>query len=291
MVLLRWLTGLCLLAACIEAGSAGASSLHEAQNGLWGRDGCADSSAYFYASGDLYLNLYKQEDSWVSLLSRPVSQRTTETHIIEQYRYGEAFYVYYSWFEGGRLSSASAPEASPTEQKIDSLPDLPPDDYAIQHYERCERLPADVYFTHAEGARFMELVDALRRTCSHRQPACIERAFAAVDVSRDGRLSVAEVSRVLRIVVYAAVAANPEGAREQDLASALGLASLLGPLISTAIISGSDYDGDGQLTRDEIFYDRDIATVQHALEAMSLDEVGATMSAIFQGMAGIPGLF
>jgi hypothetical protein len=286
--MIRKLAAAILFASGFVASDGHAQSLYETQNGLWGLDGCAASEGYFFARDTLYLNLYQQEGQWTAMLSKPVAQRATATHLIEEYKYGESYYIYYSWFEDGKLSMASSPGPSPTEQKIESLPDQPPADYALQHYEKCDRLPPDVYFVHAEGAKFMELVAALRDGCPNEQQACIDRAFAYVDVSGDGRLSTAEVARIMRILTYAAVAANPQGATNEEITGALGLMSLVGPLISSAIVSGADYDGDGQLTMAEMFYDRDVITVQGAMEQMSLEMVGSSIAAIFQGMGTLP---
>jgi hypothetical protein len=96
---------------------------------------------------------------------------------------------------------------------------------------------------------------------------------------------------MIRMMTYAAVAANPGGASEEDMRGALVLATIFGPVLASSIISGWDYDADGQLSMNEIFYDRDVTATKMALDKMSLDVVSKGVALIFQGISKLPGLF
>src|SRR5262249_45188364 len=66
----------------------------------------------------------------------------------------------------------------------------------------------------------------------------------------------------------------------------LTLAAMLAPPIASELASGSDYNGDGRLSLDEIFYDRNMISVQLAImEAarnFSLETLGKITGAIFE---------
>jgi hypothetical protein len=275
--------------------SNASNQIYDKQSGIWGTPSCDSGSEYVIAVSDLYMTFDTNGGLWRVNLFKPVTHRFAGKYLIEEYKSSENQYpVSYSWFDGDDLLSAWT-QAFSTQQDLSRQPDSPPSSLQIFTSKRCDRLPPDVYLLFAEGIKYMQLASIVKDKCTADGGDCLKSVFAFVDVSGDKRLSVAEIARAIRIFTFAAVAANPQGASQQDIAGALSIAMILGPPIASAIINGSDYDGDGQLSLDELFYDRDLTSVQRAMMGMghslTLEATGKLMEAIFQGLSKLPGLF
>jgi len=74
-------------------------------------------------------------------------------------------------------------------------------------------------------------------------------------VHPDGVLTVAEISRMLRVLVQ--LGAIEQGNGEADTQLGMLAASVpLAPILARALVSSFDYDGDNALSLDEILKDR-----------------------------------
>ena len=101
-----------------------------------------------------------------------------------------------------------------------------------------------------------------------RSVACINELWDVADVSGDGELSVAELTRILRIVSgkvahrayvedYREFRANRGygAAPEQNEAVAVVGIAAVGPVVSHALIANFDYDDNGRLSKAEALND------------------------------------
>lgn len=279
-----------ILSAYSLASPAWAASLYDQQNGLWASPNCESPKFYFYSDGDTYLYFWKNETPWIANLSSPESSRTTASHIIEKSNAGGDYFLSYVWFEGEQLVMAFGPnEKSPG--NIEAVPDLPPSDANKETYQKCEKLLPTIYMVHAEGLKAVKFIAGMKRSCGEGSSGCGEYLFSFLDVSQDEKLSVAELSRAIRIATYASVAARPQGADDKTLTGSLMVANMIGPMVASSLIGGSDYDGDGQLSLEELFYDRDLASVEASLGKISLDALGASMGPILDGLTKLGKMF
>ena len=123
----------------------------------------------------------------------------------------------------------------------------------------------------AASAGSTETLDSLFKGCETQEgAACAEAFWSYVDVTGDGRLTVAEFTRFFREfadwgVVKSAEPAAAEGegqaagspANESDRFAAVALAFLAGPIAARLVVSNFDYDGNGTVEREEAFTDMD----------------------------------
>ncbi len=99
-----------------------------------------------------------------------------------------------------------------------------------------------------------ELGDSVQNECSNEAKCIFSRIWAYLDISGDGRLSIAEIARFQRnLVKFAAVSQEGENIGTEDIA-ALNLASiLLFPVTAASILHSFDYDNDELLSKEELF--------------------------------------
>jgi hypothetical protein len=117
---------------------------------------------------------------------------------------------------------------------------------------------------------------------------CIDEVWKIADVSNDKELSVAEITRMLRIisgkVAYQEYVEdfekfqsrrskmkNESPPESQEAVVVLGVATV-GPIVSHALIGNFDYNDNGRLSKEEILYD--------FVEDISLDTVDSLPSEI-----------
>ena len=158
---------------------------------------------------------------------------------------------------------------------------LPP----IAALVECDALPPAAYAGLAEAIALFQAVDPIRETCLQGSgEECAERIFEFADVSEDDRLSVAEISRIVRagaaFVSYEAMvsgeaeAVQPDpSARVTQLLGASTFASLVGPVFLGNLIRSYDFDGDNFVTLEEIMQDR-----EPLFERSMVDGAGAVVT-------------
>ncbi len=133
-----------------------------------------------------------------------------------------------------------------------------------------------------------EAVDATVEICRRDAAGCNDAAFAVVDITRDGRLSRAEISRALRVAGFfgptIASFGKPEIPTFSDSMSSLSFAGMVAPTIAQGLIAGSDYDGDGQLGLNEILQDRgeiDVGSLVIVLRTGLTEQLGRSLPGLF----------
>ncbi len=115
------------------------------------------------------------------------------------------------------------------------------------------------------GAILDECADA-------RNKSCAEKLWRFADVTGDGRLTLAELTRFFRTAAEALTspATGPSGTQspgtpappglaldDNDKAYAVGSAFITGPIAAQLVIANFDYDDDGVISKAELFLDLD----------------------------------
>ena len=65
------------------------------------------------------------------------------------------------------------------------------------------------------------------------------------------------------------------------------LASVTFPMVADSVISGSDYDNDGQLSLDEMFYDKNLEDADLLVEKFSFDIATGILAKLFGSLGGL----
>jgi len=126
---------------------------------------------------------------------------------------------------------------------------------AVSAWQRCQAADVATMLLHGEGLAFLGALERLEAACqAGPMQACITALVAEADVSGDGRLSVAEVARLMRGAGWAL--AVQEGATTDSIAGAAALGAVAGLAAARGVVSSLDYDGDGVLSPAELAQDR-----------------------------------
>jgi hypothetical protein len=114
-------------------------------------------------------------------------------------------------------------------------------------------------------------------------PRCLAKAFAFADVTGDGRLSPAEIARLLRALTFFVVylANDKTIVPTSEMVASSAVAALVTPLLVNSIMTTFDYNGDGAVSLDELLQDRGAAG--GAMAAVSALQPVA-MQAALQGL-------
>jgi len=166
----------------------------------------------------------------------------------------------------------------------------------------CPTVPAALRWGFGEGIATLEAMGNIRRVCAGSHgAACLEAIWGYMDVSGDGKLSRAEITRGLRGAVFLVTYAMQERALvpTDELVVPMAAGALVAQWLAGRIIEGFDYDADGLLSIEELFQDRgDLAEVMLALEqlgptgvATGVDQSRAMLQPVLQMMVEMLGLF
>ena len=287
-------TSLFILTVCFflfTGHNAASKSIDSEVYGLYTQGDCKSAYLFFYISKNLGLHIQKEG----AKLVHPISVRITDNFLIQQWKHqnkkGISYGVQYSHFDKNVLKVFY--KGYDNNQNLDELPDNPPDEFKSAEYNKCEDIPSDMSFIHAEGIIFMKSFVEISMKCEKAKEKCVEYMFSIVDISKDNELSKAELSRIMRIITYIAVVSNnkKDWVDNKEITGALGIVSIISPFIAKSIIEGSDYDNDGQLSLDEIFYDRKISDATQALEKLSFDVAVTFFTKMFSAFGSILSFF
>lgn len=145
--------------------------------------------------------------------------------------------------------------ADPREKLLDE--ELPGDS-PISSFTRCAAPPAAMTALHGEGLAFAGALDGIEAACTAGaaagQEACLAALLAHADVTRDGKLTVAEIARLARGAAWAVL--TGEGVSLEELAAGIGAAGLAGIGLGHLMVASYDYDGDGRIAAAELLQDR-----------------------------------
>jgi hypothetical protein len=259
---------------------AGQNQIYDDLYGLWAEGDCQSPALVIFNSKELRLKIYKNKAYFEYL----ISARTREKKLLYVY-----FVRYYPLNELNKKVLISFTNVFNDEQDIGLLPDHPPEGFKRSGMDifKCDNIPSDMSFIHAEGIIFMKLYNEISVICEEQRKECVNHIFSIFDISKDKKLSKAEISRMIRIISYIAVVSGKGVAANDDITGILGIVSIISPSIAGAIIDGSDYDNDGQLSIEEIFYDRQISSVVPIFEKFSFDIAISFFSKMFGSLIGI----
>ena len=127
-------------------------------------------------------------------------------------------------------------------------------DFSI--YERCDSIPGVYQIIYGEIVSLMN--SKLIETCNveTNPQECITETFNFLDVSNNKELSVAELTRAARILIYFTFIDKRVG-EDRDIGFATyTTTSLFFPAISKILIGNYDYDNSNTLSLNEIYTDR-----------------------------------
>lgn len=134
-------------------------------------------------------------------------------------------------------------------------PDANPDAFQIHIGTSCAGLPFPHSFLFGETLSILRDLDLAAWQCRSDGADCFRKVFSVADVSGNGTLSIAEISRVIRAslvigMTVDAEARSPKGVK--DAVNATGTA----PLAAATFLYSFDYDASGDLSFDELFAER-----------------------------------
>jgi hypothetical protein len=125
-------------------------------------------------------------------------------------------------------------------------------------YESCKgQLPAELVLLHSEPVALLNVIEEIAPWCSTDRARCVKALFDALDVSRDGSLSKAEIARAVRIGAYLTAVSGNEYPSTEQLSGVTLAAIRMGPEISEAIINSFDYDNSGGVSLTELSLNRE----------------------------------
>lgn len=190
---------------------------------------------------------------------------------------------------------------APLLQRPEGMMLLPP----VSTLQRCQALPAEYYAWFGESiALFQAYDEALQRCEGTTVERCAAAIFGVLDIARDGRLSVAEISRGLRaigpLLAYdVIVSGRKEVADPQarllvgttELFSGSLLASVTGRFVVDGVLRTYDFDGDGFLSLSEILQDRGPVSVTAVTASVSIAASHNALLSLIQNLPALGGIF
>jgi hypothetical protein len=130
-----------------------------------------------------------------------------------------------------------------------------PSTWETMRFENCPALPLGPQALYGELIAVLDGIDNAELACSRGPEQCASALFAIADVHPDGVLTVAEISRMLRVLVQLGAIEQGNGAADTQVGM-IAASVPLAPILARAIVSSFDYDGDNALSLDEILQDR-----------------------------------
>jgi hypothetical protein len=154
--------------------------------------------------------------------------------------------------QSGEGDQAGVDEVIPPEKTRD---DKLPGDAPLRHFARCSALPPAFAALHGEGLAFLHALEAMEPACTGNDlKACGEAFMAYADVTKDGKLTPAELARVGRGATW--VAQMAIGTHDAELAIGMASSALVSLAAAEILVRSYDYDGSGAITLDELLKDR-----------------------------------
>lgn len=132
----------------------------------------------------------------------------------------------------------------------------------------CDTLPGQNGLFFGEPVQFLLDSSELVSTCEMDQQECMNRFMSMVDMGNTGTINEADLSRLIRISTFFGMVDEHETST-QDLIAAQVLAMTLAPTVARTFIRNFDYDGDGDLSLDELLVNR--GQLEHDLAGLTGD--------------------
>lgn len=268
------------LLAALAAAPALAQAVPEPLRGAWYAGDCADPAAMLVLTARAAARVEAEAPSrlW----------RFATTGRAAGYTVGVAVGA-----EAPRLMLRAAAEGLETiEPDPKTRDDRLPGAARPETWRRCPAPPAALAMLHGEGIAFLAALEHLEAGCGAGTPgACAEALLRQGDVSGDGRLSAAELARLLRGASW--LLAVQEGATQEGIATTLAVGGLAGLVAARVLVESLDYDGDGRLSAAELLQDRAAGFARApgttAGRALRLDGIGEGTGLLRELMEGLLG--
>ena len=90
--------------------------------------------------------------------------------------------------------------------------------------------------------------------------ACETKVWKFADVSLDGKLGKAEISRLIRLAAIVKARTSTQSAEEQSTAEIMSF--VVSPFVAGVMVDNYDFDGDGTLSEAEVFFETDATGYQ-----------------------------
>tara|TARA_B100000686_G_C16690985_1_gene917588 strand:+ start:445 stop:1308 length:864 start_codon:yes stop_codon:yes gene_type:complete len=212
--------------------------------GIWSENCSAENQTFIISKNtSMWIN-----DTYVGF---NISKTATVDDWIA-YKWGEldGSYYYFLKKDKNQLLEVTAPE------NWDGIDYSFLEENETSVYNKCNSVPSLYQITYGEIINLMN--SQLIEVCNNdSNPAnCINETFNFLDVSQDKELSVAELTRAARIVVYFTFI-DKRLEEDRDIGFATyASTSLVFPVISKIIIGNYDYDSSNTISLKEIYTDR-----------------------------------
>ena len=182
-----------------------------------------------------------------------ISKTTNDIEGWIAYKWGELDGSYY-YFLNKNSQNQLMELTTPDEWDGIDYSFLNSNDFSI--YEECNSIPGMYQIIYGE---IVSLTNSnLIETCTndYNPQNCINETFNFLDVSSDGELSVAELTRAARILIYFTFI-DKKVDEDRDIGFATyTTTSLFFPAISKILIGNYDYDNSNTISLNEIYTDR-----------------------------------
>ena len=213
--------------------------------GVWATPSCTAATDTLVIYNSFYLWIGEQETALTGFALAP--SQPEEWVILEE---SDGYPNFFKLLPDGKLRESFLPDNA----EFDSMPNQ---DWQATDYEPCgNAMPRNNALLHGEPAAVLQAVSDVQTLCETDRQACANQLFASFDVSGDGKLSTAEVARLLRVAGYVAAVSEATPAENNELAGVLAAGLPLGPLMASAIINSFDYNDDGGVSLEELSQDR-----------------------------------
>ncbi|MEM1078612.1 MAG: hypothetical protein AAGI09_08810 [Pseudomonadota bacterium] len=134
-------------------------------------------------------------------------------------------------------------------------PEASPGDFQIHRGTPCAGLPFPHSFLFGETLSILRDLDLAVWQCRSDGADCLSKVFSVADVSANGALSIAEISRVIRASLVIGMTVDTDGRSRNDVRTAVN-ATGIAPLAAATFLYSFDYDTSGDLSFDELFSER-----------------------------------
>ncbi len=214
--------------------------------GIWSTD--CDAGLQVHVIG-------KNNSLWIDedYVGLNISKTTDEIEGWTAYKWGELDGAYY-YFLNKNSQNQLMELTTPDEWDGIDYSFLNSNDFSI--YEECNSIPGMYQIIYGE---IVSLTNSnLIETCTndYNPQNCINETFNFLDVSSDGELSVAELTRAARILIYFTFI-DKKVDEDRDIGFATyTTTSLFFPAISKILIGNYDYDNSNTISLNEIYTDR-----------------------------------
>ena len=134
-------------------------------------------------------------------------------------------------------------------------PDQTPDAFDIDRGRQCAGVPFPQSLLVGEALNVLMEFDQAANSCRTALESCPRVLFDVADVTGNGELSIAEMSRIVRSS-FAIGAASQENPLPEAIAATTASSAALAPLASAAVLHSFDYDRSGEVSFDELLSER-----------------------------------